>query len=1259
MLVFNSAIPGTSGAGPSHIDTLTLTNSGSSPVSIPAGGVSIVADPNAATEQAVSSPAAFSVTNLTSLPSSLAAGQSINLDLQYTASQVGVMFQSAILQVQTSDSTISVQLHGLSTSGQFGTDEPSLVQILRANDIPTIVGDGPNDSDYLNSQYPETPDPSSMEVAMPRLVKAGGGAVTITPLASFNASAQPTVRFGDYTPGDPTDLSSLFTIGQSDAQTVNPTALGATSFDPGTSAFGLYATYPGTSTSTGQPDTHYSESPLNTLDPSDPQKFRFWPLENAGGTVVPNAYVVASEDYNSTQYNSFVNFVGIIRNVQAAPGGASAPVLGLTNPAGLPFSDRLIFNRIQNQNTTYGDTVHDTNAIQINNTGGSTLTISGMTLSDNTNWQLVSPPTFPVQVASGGTLTVTVKFIATSNPPHTDNETNDTATTNGISVVDAGGVYNATLTIASNDPVNATRSVALAGYWQYQSEHENEPGVQTIVNMAGYDVVTGATSSQPDLTEGSSRVTYGQEVVSGLWAVADPTLPVSVQLLATFHNQGNTSTTYWYNSGSSSLQTLFVQGSDYGQAVLPQTASNTLAQASFSPAGNFGFNLDGENSQDNLNTTDINTYHRSGHAVRFYPLRDQNGNLIPNAWLILQDYQNGSYDNDDFQDMVEVAFNMRPAAQPPAPPSVSAVGINGGVSLQWQPVTYSGSVTYNVYRASAVGGPFTKINSSPVSGTSFVDSDAPIDQASFYEVTAVSGGVESQGSNASGAPLQAGAVVGPATPTGFAAIGSSSSIFLSWSSQSDAAGFNLLRSTSANGPFSELNDSLLTDTSFTDTTAPTGVPSFYQLVAVDGSGNVSDPATASATRLGSSNTTTHSFGGKTIYRYTDGSHVVVLRLTGPGTGTATFIGNATTPSSITLTNTTGKSVFTITSTHGATSIGDLVVNGSLNRVVAAQANSTGSIVVTGTLGSLQLASAGNGHTLSIQTVGRTASLIFGNVTDLAINSAAPLSLLQAKSWTVTNGNLDVIHAPSIARLIVAGQFGASLMLTGTGRDLTTASIRGGLTGGTWTIAGAVGALTTTTAASGWSANVTGALAQLSTSSSFGGKLTASTLSLFHVGGAMSGATIQLSATAAATVRSFVVNGAITNSQIRSSGGISLVRAAALVDSNLFAGVNAGISTLPSSASDFAGSARIGSVVISGAHNLFALDDGNIAAANIGTVSVGAVNTNNGAVQFGIAADTLQGYSRRVNGKLMVWTKKQGVTALTPNGDAVARVFAQS
>jgi hypothetical protein len=766
LLVFNSALPSTAGGGPSHVETVTLTNTGSSVVSISPGGISIVADPNAAAEQAVSSPGAFSVTNLSSLPSTLAPGQSAALSLQFTASQTGVMFQSAILQVQTSDSTASVPLHGLSTSGQFGTSEPSLVQILRANEIPTIVGAGPNDSNFLNSQYPISPDPSSREVTMPRLVKAGTGPVTITPLASFNASAAPTVRFGYYVPGDATDLTELFTIGQSDAQTVNPSALGATSFDPGNSTFSLYATYPGISTSNGQPDTHYSEDALNTLDPSHPRKFRFFPLESPNGTVVPDAYVVASEDFNSTQFNSFVNFVGIVRNVMPAPDATGAPVLGLDNPQGVPSTTRLVFNRIQNRSPLdpagFTDIVHDTNSIVIDNTGDAPLEITSLALSDAANWQVMNPPALPVSVPAGSSLPLTIKFIATTNPPHTDNQTNDTATTNGLPVAAAGGVWNATLTISSNDPANPSRAVQLSGYWQNTSESENEPGLQTIINrMFGYGT-TIAANYQPNYgNNGRTPILYGEEVASGYWNAADPTLPVSVLQLVSYHSQFDltvnppnptTATIGWFPQGDpAGVNTIFRTVTGESQSVLPYSSTGSSAVpagGSFRPSGAFGWNLDGERSDDSLNTTDINMFSRSGHAVRIYPVRDAGGNLVPNTWLLAMDYQNTQFDNFDYQDNIYLVSNVRPATQAPAPTDVLAVDSAGGVTLEWAPASDSGLAGYNVYRAPSATGPFTKINSSPVTQTSFIDAN-PGTGTIYYRVTAVDNAGESEGANAS------------------------------------------------------------------------------------------------------------------------------------------------------------------------------------------------------------------------------------------------------------------------------------------------------------------------------------------------------------------------------------------------------------------------------------------------------------------------------------------------------------------------------
>ena len=66
-----------------------------------------------------------------------------------------------------------------------------------------------------------------------------------------------------------------------------------------------------------------------------------------------------------------------------------------------------------------------------------------------------------------------------------------------------------------------------------------------------------------------------------------------------------------------------------------------IASAKFSRPARSAWNIDGESSDNAANTTDINTYQRTGHAVRMYPARDGNGNLIPNTFVMTMDYQNG------------------------------------------------------------------------------------------------------------------------------------------------------------------------------------------------------------------------------------------------------------------------------------------------------------------------------------------------------------------------------------------------------------------------------------------------------------------------------------------------------------------------------------------------------------------------------------------------------------------------------------------
>lgn len=434
--------------------------------------------------------------------------------------------------------------------------------------------------------------------------------------------------------------------------------------------------------------------------------------------------------------------------------------ISLVNEDGLPGDDRMIFNRIQIPNTTIGggiaaDIVHDTGTLEIENTGNQSLTIGKLSLSDTTNWELVDPPAAGTTIPAGGSADVTVKFIAQKAPANepTD-ETNDYVSTDNLAPSQTGGVYDATLTIKSSDPTTPTSTVQLAGYWQYESEHEEEPNLQTIVNdLFGYDTVISNTLEPQYPNNGSTPVYYGDEVASGLWEAANPSQPVAVREIAAFHTEENETNTgpegqtlYWYSQASPNNDVeLFAHELGAGQTLLPEDLAGTApAEGNFSPgSGVFGFDVDNEEkSQDNLNTTDINTYGRSGHAMRFYPVIDSNGNLVPNAWIIAMDYQDASYDNSDFQDGVYLVTNMRPVTQAPAVTNLQATAASGQVSLSWSAVTDGTLEGYNVYRSTSASGPFTLLNSSPIKTSAYTDTSAS--GTDYYEVSAVDSAGESE-----------------------------------------------------------------------------------------------------------------------------------------------------------------------------------------------------------------------------------------------------------------------------------------------------------------------------------------------------------------------------------------------------------------------------------------------------------------------------------------------------------------------------------
>ncbi len=81
---------------------------------------------------------------------------------------------------------------------------------------------------------------------------------------------------------------------------------------------------------------------------------------------------------------------------------------------------------------------------------------------------------------------------------------------------------------------------------------------------------------------------------------------------------------------------------------------------------------------------------------------------------------------------------------PNAPAGLTTSLSTTAVSLDWADNTELDFAGYNVYRAAAVDGPFTKLNAALIATSSYRDQDAPAQATSYYRVTAVdTGGAES------------------------------------------------------------------------------------------------------------------------------------------------------------------------------------------------------------------------------------------------------------------------------------------------------------------------------------------------------------------------------------------------------------------------------------------------------------------------------------------------------------------------------------
>ena len=291
-----------------------------------------------------------------------------------------------------------------------------------------------------------------------------------------------------------------------------------------------------------------------------------------------------------------------------------------------PNAGELIFSSVKGASS-------ETKHITLRNIGDAPLDLAALTLTgpDAEAFTLTAPG-LPGELEPGGALDAAITFVPGS-----------------------AGSKSAQMQIVSGD-VQAP-GIGLYGLGSEGEQGENEPPLQQIVDTLGYNVDVGAR----DLSLGSGDEAVGDEVLAPLFEKAG-TGPVTLEVVARYGPEERLPYGFFYlDAAQPVMREVGLIASSEAQKLLPARASG---EATFDP-GDVAFGIYGQAggetqySLDGLNTGTI------AHALRVYPLRNREGNAVPNSFLIgLEEARNGDYQDALFAiSNVKIAQTTLPAAQ--------------------------------------------------------------------------------------------------------------------------------------------------------------------------------------------------------------------------------------------------------------------------------------------------------------------------------------------------------------------------------------------------------------------------------------------------------------------------------------------------------------------------------------------------------------------------------------------------------------------
>jgi beta-galactosidase len=174
---------------------------------------------------------------------------------------------------------------------------------------------------------------------------------------------------------------------------------------------------------------------------------------------------------------------------------------------------------------------------------------------------------------------------------------------------------------------------------------------------------------------------------------------------------------------------------------------------------------------------------------------------------------------------------------PAAPTGVAAVGGNAQVTVSWDIVP--GATTYNLWRATTSGGPYTLIAGN-LGGVNlgYTDNNVTNLTTYYYVVTANGNGTSVNSAEVKATPA--------AIVTGLTATATNGQIVLNWNG-SPGANYNVKRSLVTGGPYTTIAASIA-NTNYTDSGAANCLTYFY-VITITNAGNESLPSTEASAEL--------------------------------------------------------------------------------------------------------------------------------------------------------------------------------------------------------------------------------------------------------------------------------------------------------------------------------------------------------------------------------------------------------------------------